>query len=381
MSNILSADAIIKANGNKSTENTLKDLFQNTPLGSINTAIGNNLKGINHRQQPGVIPINKDHHGFTFFTRPNLNLTDENIYANERFANLLSLNPESLPSFLKHTLDPVLAWRPNGQTCPFVDELMPFIPILTNNLISCSGWPDMTLDSYVSPEGVMKECWMMNDSVADYNGHFQLTANFRNLDGDPISFLFYYWLHYMSAVYIGEMTPYAENVIDNTIDYQTRIWRLVVDPTKRFIQKIACCGAAMPTNNPLGNAFNFEMENNLPYNQANDQISITFNCVVAMYMYPKLINIFNRTSYIFNDALRPNNRKNHYIKVPFQLLDFFNNTGYPIINEGTYELEWWVPKDLYASKGAQVLSGLGLRNLEEFYKNPASADNTKFIPR
>ena len=381
MSNMLSEEEILKSTKARSTDELLNNLYRNTPLGPINSAIGNNLRGFNHRQQPGMIPINKDHHGFTFFTRPNLNLTDENLYANERFANLLSLNAESLPSFIRNTLDPVLAWRTNGQICPFVDEMMPFIPILTNNLISCSGWPDMTLDVYTSPEGVMKETWMMVDSISDYNGSFQLTTNFRNLDGDPISFLFFYWLHYMSAVYIGTMQPYPENVIDNTIDYQTRIWRLVMDPTKRFVQKIACCGAAIPTNNPLGNAFNFEMENNLPYNQANDQISITFNCVMALYMYPKLINIFNRTSYIFNNSLRPSNRKNYYIKVPFQLLDFFNNTGYPIINEATYELEWWVPKELYNSKGQQVLSGLGLRNLEEFYKNPSAADNTKFIPR
>lgn len=51
---------------------TLDDYFQSTPLGSIDKAVGNNLFGINHRQMPSLVPINKDSFGLTFLLDLNL---------------------------------------------------------------------------------------------------------------------------------------------------------------------------------------------------------------------------------------------------------------------------------------------------------------------
>ena len=42
-------------------------------------------------------------------------------------------------------------------------------------------------------------------------------------------------------------------------------------------------------------------------------------------------------------------RESSMTKVPATLLTLFNNRGYPRINYNTYELEWWVSKDLYNS--------------------------------
>ena len=64
---------------------SLDDYFQSTPIGSVDKAIGNNLFGINHRQIPGLVPSNKDIYGFTFFTRPQLNLQTDNIRNERRF--------------------------------------------------------------------------------------------------------------------------------------------------------------------------------------------------------------------------------------------------------------------------------------------------------
>ena len=51
------------------------DVYSKTSIGSIDSAISKSFYGINHRQTPSAIQINKDYYGLTFFTRPELNLT------------------------------------------------------------------------------------------------------------------------------------------------------------------------------------------------------------------------------------------------------------------------------------------------------------------
>ena len=58
---------------------SLDDVSHYSSIGPISTAISNNLFGINHRQTPSPVPLNRDHYGLAFFTRPQLNLQDENI--------------------------------------------------------------------------------------------------------------------------------------------------------------------------------------------------------------------------------------------------------------------------------------------------------------
>ena len=54
---------------------------------------------------------------------------------------------------------------------------------------------------------------------------------------------------------------------------------------------------------------------------------------------------FNLLGEFFNDHLRPNAKDKFYAKVPMEYIRYFNWKGYPLINEDTIELEWWVPKE------------------------------------
>ena len=58
---------------------SLDDLYTSLNIGSIERASANNLYGINHRLIPGVVPSNKDRYGLTFFVRPQLNMSQDNI--------------------------------------------------------------------------------------------------------------------------------------------------------------------------------------------------------------------------------------------------------------------------------------------------------------
>lgn len=359
------------SDSSKTMSDNTNSIFEKLPVGSITSAIGNNLYGINHRQMPGAIQVNKDYFGLTFFTRPEFNLSSQNIREVRQLAGLLSTEPNSLQRIIRCLLDPSLSIR-DSITSPLVDEKQAFIPMLTNNLLSISGWPDLILPYMSSQEGLYKEAFSMADGVVLNYSTYDITANFRNIPGDPITMLFFIWCHYASNVYQGTMVPYPDKIIQNEIDYMTRIYRLVLDGSKTYVKKIGACGAAFPTSSPIGAAFNYEHDK--PINSSNDQISIPFRAIGAMYQDDIIVEEFNATSYLFNSDLqnvkdiedrigaidpkcfserayaeevRKASRGTSYTKVSPDELIIFNNKGYPHINLSTYELGWFVPNDLY----------------------------------
>ena len=50
----------------------------------------------------------------------------------------------------------------------------------------------------------------------------------------------------MSLVFEGKLVPYFDYMAENTIDYNTRIYRLVTDSTHMYVTKIAATGYAFP---------------------------------------------------------------------------------------------------------------------------------------
>ena len=318
-----------------------------------------NVYGINHRQTPLAIPQNKDHYGLTFFTRPQLNFRAANLRQNRLFTKLLTTEPLSYFRLIRNTLDPRLdSAYGTGVSgidrieCPLVDPQQAFIPILTNNLLNISGWPDVRVDTFTSKSGPYKEEWSIVDGLAVNYSAYDLTATFRNSKGDPITMMMYIWEHYMSNVFEGVLSPYPDFLINNEIDYNTRIYRLVLDATKRYVVRIAACGASFPYAAPYASVFDFDATK--PYHDGNNEIQIPFKCMGAIYDDDILIRAFNQVVGYFNSGMKVNRIHDvpgpSMIKIPFEYLDIFNNRGYPRINPGTRELEWYVNADYYAAK-------------------------------
>lgn len=184
----------------------------------------------------------------------------------------------------------------------------------------------------------------MVDSAPRIFSTIDFTANFRNIMGDPITLMFLVWCHYAAMVYEGRMDPYPDNLIEHRIDYNTRIYRLILDRTKTFVQKIGATGAAFPLASPIGAAFNFSADE--PINRENEQISIPFRAIGVDYQDPALVVEFNHTVQMFNPAMKDGNRQNSYVKLTPAQRNVFNYRGYPHINPDTYELEWWIPKNI-----------------------------------
>lgn len=350
---------------------SIDQVFRGMPSGLSTTAISDNFRGFNHRQAPSLIPINRDQYGMTFFTRPRMNLSEQNLRVIRKLAPLLSTREDSLQRIIRCWLDPVS--NKNGTiTSPYVDPNMPFIPMLSNLLVSLPGWPDMALPYSTSQEGVRKEQFNLVDGTEEILRTVDLTANFRNVSGDPITPLFEHWLTYARGVYFGELLPYPEAILENEVDYDTRIYRLVLDEKKRFVTRIAATGWGFPVSNPIGAIFNYEADTGEgPLNQGLQQVSVNFVNTGIQYNDDILLWEFNQCSeQWFNpgmanikdcgiidqgprkgqDEIAPDQRSPLFRKVLFDELAVFNFRGYPRINLETYELEWWVRKEDYAAQ-------------------------------
>lgn len=335
-------------------------------FGSLTSAQTNNIRGINLNLNGTMAPKNLDSYGLTFFVRPDLNLTEENVAMSRKLTPLLSKNPSSMARAIRCMLDPRSVQDGLFDSTIF-DNRQAFIPLLTNNLISISGFQDLMLDTYTSKEGNYKESWSMVDSTAHIHNTYDISASYRNIQGDPITLLHTVWGLYESLVYDGTLVPYPDNILQNRIDYTTRIYRLVLDSEWRYVQKIGATGASFPTVSPTGAAFNYS--DDAEYNMENDQISLSYRCMGWDWLDPILIKEFNETVTTFNPSMLPVNREYSMVKISnfieygdYQggiivnnkfgrigslLTNLLSHQCYPWIEPQTSELEWWTDAKNY----------------------------------
>ena len=357
---------------------SLDDITQLNTGSTYSRAITDNLYGINHRQIAAAVPINKDQYGLTFFTRPQLNFSTANLRNERIMLPLLSGDSFSYQRYIRTQLDPrIIAGYDTGsgvagdeagrqKSSPLTDNAQAFLPLLTNNLISISGWPDIMVPTFSSPEGIYKDTWGVADGVVKNYTSYDITATFRNLRGDPITSMFFYWAHYMASVFEGMLLPYPDYMMGNIIDYNTRIYRLVLDTSKRFVQSIAATGAAMPIGVQIAGKFDYSSEK--PYNDVNAQIAIPFKCFGAIYNDDILVWAFNNTVSSFNGQMKDDRRESSMIKIPYEYLKLFNNRGYARINPETYELEWWIDREHYEMKKRQFDAALSDLSMDHLYE-------------
>ena len=197
------------------TKVNINDLFEHSDLKPLDKLVTNNLYGLNNNIKNSELPQNKDLQGYTFFTRPQLNLTTHNIKNIRQFYSLLNTSPLSVQRFVRCTLDPRLQYDiPNLSggsevvDTPLVDKNNGFIPILSNSLSSLSGWPDMVAPTFTSPNGLRKEQISMIDGAFETYDAFDLSATFHNFINEPLTILFQTWYMYSSLVFEGLMYPY-----------------------------------------------------------------------------------------------------------------------------------------------------------------------------
>jgi len=351
-------DPIVKPGASPAdpTGGTLDDMYSNTqPTGSLLRAGSNQLYGFNQTRTMAPVPMTKDTIGFVFFTRPMLNLSDANLNRAASMFSLATTKADSIHRYIRCTLDPYLIYKldkgmPGGVRCPLVDNKQAFIPLLTNTILSLSGWPDTVSPTYTSKEGLRKEQWSIVDGTNEVNSVFSMDANFLNVADQSVSMLFSKWAKYPTLVFDGQMGPYAGMIARNEIDYTTRIYRLIMDKTNTFVTKIACTISAYPVNEPTSKYFDYDRSRN--YSDQNKNVNIRFQCTGARYDEDIIVRWFNVTATYANPGLIAvlgagfkTDPSHNFEPLNAHVLDRFKHLGYPLINEDTFELEWWISRD------------------------------------
>jgi len=331
---------------------TLDDFFSFTQnIGSIAQAGSDTMYGYNQFKTGGNVPANNDTQGFVFFTRPMLNLNKWNLIRHRELYPLLTNDELSIQRFVRCTLDPSLEhYSGTKVTTPMMDNKTAFIPLMTNTILKLSGWPDVVAPVYTSKQGVRKEQWAIIDGTTENNESFDLDATFLNIADDPLGMLIHTWVTYASGVFDGQLKPYAGFEASNSIDYTTRIYRIVMDKSSRYVKKIACTIASFPINVPTGKYFDYDRL--ALYTTQTKEINVRFKCMGCVYNDDIIIKWFNKTSGYANPALKAvvhskfdPNGSHGYDVIPRSLLPKFKHRGYPLINTNTYELEWWIDRN------------------------------------
>jgi hypothetical protein len=348
---------------------SLDDMIMYSYGHSVDRQYTNNAFGIN--MDFGISPVTKakEKQGMIFFTRPQLNLTTNNLMGCDTTRIYTNDSTYSTIRYARNMLDPRL--EGNGVKCPLVDPKNGFISILSNNCMGMSGFPDLYLRTYVTDRGIKNDQWAMVDSDYVYYEEYDLSAMFFNTKDNITNVLLEMWLRAMGAMYMGTMTPYSDYIVNRTICYNTRIYRVVLDDFNKRVSRIAATGASFPVTINTGTNFDYIKDEVV---KGDEQISCQFKALGCLYNDPLLIREFNEVCSIFN----PNYRLlNNYWLVSLMLSDhsgiegevtysklnreidlrasrfkmrklheiyknLFNNHCYPFINPMTNEFEWYV---------------------------------------
>lgn len=296
--------------------------------GSLNSQTINVMSGLNINGGTPLLPQNEDNMGYLFFTRTDMNLSYDNIRTFPKFNALTDNDPNSIGKAIKTMLsrrkrmrfestdvrsDNVL--RPSDDDYKaltktqkkivddnvanasidsnIMSENSAFIWLLSNTCLTFTGWPQHAVDYFVSEAGNLKQQRAHVDSHVGDFGVWDASATFTNMEGDVLTSLFSYMVNYAEEVQRGELTPWPNNLIDDTCDYEMRVYRIVLDHTKQRVTHIGSTIGVTPTVDPTGSIMNYDVKN--PMADSPKEIQMGFKCHGFEYDNFELIDEFNET--------------------------------------------------------------------------------------
>lgn len=322
---------------------SLDDITSDTPLGSMERSLGNLLKGINHSGSVPILYPEENNKEMVFFTRPILNMSSANLQNDREMANLLTTDGNDIQTFIRETLDPRLYLDAGHKTtCSFVDNELLYIPILSNAIEELTGMPDRTLPVSTGEAGAIGQQYSMPDGIFNYYGNTEFDITFQKVRGNIVDRLLGIWCQMMSLQVQGTCVPYREDEIRKIRNWDSRIYRLNLDFTGNIVTDIAAINVCFPIVDNVGKEFN--MSKNKPRDKSKTTNVRFLSMGGVSYRDPILLWEFNQHTAMASPSVTNmlEGKDHDLVKIPRVLKDVFKDTGYPVINDNTMELEWWV---------------------------------------
>lgn len=237
---------------------TMDDVYQKLGYGSYNSRFVMSLAKFDRYGYTGLTP-NHETTGFTFMTRPTLNLSTNSLLQDRTMTLLNAASPFSLAFSIRAYLDPDWArtYIDVARACPFYNQHSPFLIPITNNLTDMSGFPDSILDTQTSDTGFFGEDQTIVRGSDMGMQTYDISVTVNDIQNAYLFYMFYYWYQYMTLVTSqGVIYPYMNNLLDRRLDYTVSIYRFTTDTTRRRIVKWSKATGCFPTGVPSGNMFN-----------------------------------------------------------------------------------------------------------------------------
>ena len=269
--------------------------LRSVAAGGFNNQIQTFLRGID-RYQRNILPVNAEHSGLTFITRPRLNLQSSSLRQDRVFAPLDG-DPATVTTSMQYMIRCLLDTKFANTTgklhpSPLVDYENPFFTPLCNALTGISGYPDPIIQTLTTDPGFHSEDQTFAIGHDDLNKSYDLNLSFKDIQHGPICAMFVYWLRYIHNVTKGTMIAYADDIDNQRLNYTVSIYRFVMDPSRKYITRFSKATGCFPKSVPLGAMFNFS-EGEL-FISAAGKFSIPFTANKIEYNDYAIFADFNR---------------------------------------------------------------------------------------
>lgn len=332
---------------------------------NLKQSIGLSLYGHSLDNRMNHTGYDADTIGHVFFTRPQLNLSDENLAMVRELAVLIDRNPFGIPRWVRCTLDPRLADPVTGPliggvNSPLVNNKNAFIPLLSNTVISVSGWPTRAVRSYTSQPGRYNEVYMQIDGRSRKEGPVNITCEFARLPGNPVTALFETWGVYPEYVNEGYMDPYLDLILSFEIDYNIRIFRFIMDVTGKYIKRAISTLPGFTLMTGDGGDFDFDRRKGTAFNSGT--VTVPFKFPAVEQNDPIIMMDFNNIAETFNQELKS---KSGLKKVHINYRGYFKAYLYPYVDLDTSELITYTSEKLFNGIGAKLKSDGVIKDIEE----------------
>ncbi len=317
--------------------------FQSSGMGDFNTQFADFFSR-QDRFSRSALPRNSEFSGYTFITRPRLNLTSANLIADRNFSPIDTLSPNTVPFMLRCLLDTQFCKDEYdlASRCKLLDYFSPFNTLLCNALQSCTGFMDPIVQTETTEGGFFSEDQTYAIGADRLAKTYDISIQFKDVQGGPVLACIDYWTRYIANLMDGTFIQYPDAIDRNRLDYTVSIYRFIVDRSKRFVTKWAKCTGCFPRTAPIGVPFNKNagehfvtasgefsipfVVNHIGYN---DPIILKeFNMLVERYAAPVLTNeIFNaKAENNFHGVPYILANKSNGIELVFRKLDLTDET-------------------------------------------------------